>query len=667
MLNQSTPVQGSGPGLPRTLFGRSANWLFGEREIDQAAPAVFTVCDTHYLDYAISLIRSADVFSPGSAIALHVVNPRSEDVARVQTVAASLEQTRLALSVERIDLSPLAPAQQRAYFASARFLRLVEVMGAVSMPVLSLDADSLIVAPIDNDFSDKTHAEVCLIRREQATEPHLAVANGSIWLRPTAGARAWLQSVATDLIDAFEQGRADWFVDQLATGRQVQAYGGRVGILNIKGKYADWNFGDNSIVWSGKGPRKAADQRFALLQRILLDAPRKQVVALRNALQAFPDRSSRMHGRIMQASSAVPARVALFLPRLDLPWGAAFQSMRIPPLLSDDALELRLHWKAFGARLANAIERKGVQVDMQELPAWQIDSEAVETSGADLALIPHRCHLDFQPGEVPVRYYMQEYFRWVFVIDERGWSAASSAYPMVPDRAPQTPQGLYDDYRARLAKGQLDSKFAQANSQPRSALEEAGQLPAGPYVFLPLQIPHDQSIRYFSAWSEQQVVQALLSWARQREITLVMKPHPANPRSMAEFEAMARGGGAHWSTAHVHDLIAHAQAVFTINSGVGFEALLHGVPVITFGRVEYDCVTFHATPETIDDAWERAMSCDKFQLEATYRRFVDAFLGHYAVDLSLPEVAHQRLEDIAQDIADAARAAHAAKIRVPSA
>ena len=41
----------------------------------------------------------------------------------------------------------------------------------------------------------------------------------------------------------------------------------------------------------------------------------------------------------------------------------------------------------------------------------------------------------------------------------------------------------------------------------------------------------------------------------------------------------------------VHDAISKSTTVYTINSGVGFESLLHLKPVVTFGKSDYMCVT----------------------------------------------------------------------------
>ena len=147
-----------------------------------------------------------------------------------------------------------------------------------------------------------------------------------------------------------------------------------------------------------------------------------------------------------------------------------------------------------------------------------------------------------------------------------------------------------------------------------------------------------------------------MHWARERDIAVVMKPHPVNRKSMAPFEKLADGHTVFWSEAHVYDLIAHATGVYTVNSGVGFEALLHLKPVVTFGKVEYDCVSFQATPDTLDAAWDFCLHADTSVLEKRYRHFVNWFLGAYAVDMSQSAHAHARLEQLASDIVAQARA-----------
>ena len=622
-----------GRSLPVLLFGREAVW-------STPLPAgagpllLFTACDPAHLDHAIALVRSADVFSPGSTFVLHLLNPGREDLERVRVLNADLRATTLALSVETVHLDGLDPAVQRAYAADARFFRLDEISHELHCPLLSLDADSLIVAPIGIG---------------NLPPDDIGVVAGTHLVRPTEAAAAWLAAAARERAARLAAGAA------ARPGSPPPEIDRRTSVLDAR--LADPAFRADGLIWSGRGRSKHLDLRFFMLQRLLSDDARDRSLALRMAAEldaAVVRDEPGLAARLQAVRARLPAWVAVFVPRLDQPWGAA-SAARVPPSIAAEMLTLRLHWKEFSSRLANEIERRGVRVELFEWPLREIVPENVDAVGASLALIPHRCKLDYATASTPVTFYMQEYYRWVFVVDHEGWSAASSRYPVDPAQFAQAPVGAFDEYRGRLGQGRLASKFGQPPRATRRQLEEAGEIPRGEYIFLPLQIPHDQAIRYFSAVGVPELVAALVRWSRERAVALVLKPHPANPKSMAEFAALPRGELLYWSTANVDDLIAHSTAVYTINSGVGFEALLQSKPVVTFGRAEYDCVTVNARPETLDAAWREVQASRPDDLEARYRGFVDWFLGAYAVDMSLETAATARLGALADGLASRAR------------
>lgn len=318
-----------------------------------------------------------------------------------------------------------------------------------------------------------------------------------------------------------------------------------------------------------------------------------------------------------------------------------------PAPQSEDTIELRLWWKRFAMALSHALTRSGCFVSTVEIPAWDITPERVDEDGFDFAFVPHRCRSDFQPRRTPVAFYMQEFFRHVFVVDEDGWSAAASIYPVDASRLPGAVLGAWDDYRSRLARGELASKMSQAPSMSRDELVARGSIPAGKYAFFPLQVPHDQSIERFSDVSQMEALLAASEWLGKAGVALVLKEHPANRGSAREYrQALAGAPHVHWSDANVHDIARHAQGVVTLNSGVGFEAMLIGKPIVSFARVEYDAVTHHATPATFGKAWKAALAEDADDRITRYSRFVDWFLARYAVDLSRPHAAQQSLYKI---------------------
>jgi len=593
---------------------------------------VFTACDPKYLEYAIPLVRSLDIFSPGYQFVLHVINPQEGDLSRLKALRGTLRDTRLAISCEHADLRELTLS---AYYASARFIVLPDVQEVVGLPILCLDADSLFVNPIDGRFSDKSKADVVVWAEDihEDLPDKRKVKNGTILFEVSPNVRALLLSMRKSLLALFSKGDVNWYIDQEVFARHLLDNQFDLKVAHINRSYADWEFSGKSILWAAKGDRKQSDSRYGILMQLLSDR-RPGTIGIASATGP---------------TSAPHAPVGILLPRLDLPWKPGEQEAPVSRI-KEDVIALRLHWKQFVVLLANALERQGVRVELYELPAANITPEYVDSLPHEFVFVPHRCALDFDEARTNVLFFMQEYFRWVFVVDASGWSASSSVYPLQVNSLKPKRRGIFQEYVRKLTAGELGSKFNQMARRSRWSLAIARDIPWGKYVFFPLQIPNDQSIRYFSDFSEEEVVDAVIQWSRQSGVPVVFKPHPVSKKAMVEFEQKVRGSGCYWSTANVHDLAAHARAIFTVNSGVGFESLLHLKPVVTFGRTEYDCVTVKATPGSIAEAWNDCQKLERKELEQRYSRFVDWFLSSYAIDMSNRKDGYKRLDDIAQSV-----------------
>lgn len=644
MIEKETTGRGS---LEHVTFSRQMTWEIAPTFVENEKLIVFSACDGKYLDYAIPLIRSLDLFSPGFIFFLHLVNPQIKDIQRVKDFSRCLKNTRLAFSHERVQFDEgVLPETIRSYFASVRFLLLPDLLKEYGLPVFCVDADSLFVNPIDFNFwdhhSDQDAADVLLYLQDQWQNypEKWRVKNGSIWVRPVEGIRTVLLEVKDELIKVFKVMSAKWYIDQIIFSRVLLKSQEIIKIGRIHEKYADWSFRGSSIVWTAKGKTKNVENPYAFLTKMLSDQRPESLCVSNNMLNSFSLDFKRFD-----------KQVAVFLPRFDLPWKLRWPGTdQLIPKLKEDTLALRLYWKQFVSQLGNVFERRGIRVEMFEWPAWRIQPDEVDRLGFPLAFIPHRCHLNFKAGSTKIFFFMQEFFRWVFVVNSQGWSASSSVYPVLPEKLTINNSGAFKVYRKRLAEGHLESKFFQANTVSREFLISSGQIPNGEFVFFPLQIPHDQSIAYFSDFSEEKVVAAMLDWSASSGVPVVFKPHPVNKESMILFEEMAKPSRSYWSTAHVHDLIKYSSAVFTINSGVGFEALLQLKPVVTFGKVEYDCVCFKARLENISDAWKYCKETNWESLLPRYQAFIDWFLSCYAVDLSRPKYALPRFDSIADDV-----------------
>jgi capsule polysaccharide modification protein KpsS len=83
--------------------------------------------------------------------------------------------------------------------------------------------------------------------------------------------------------------------------------------------------------------------------------------------------------------------------------------------------------------------------------------------------------------------------------------------------------------------------------------------------------------------------------------------------------------------ANIHDLIEYSEAVITVNSGVGAEALLHRKPVITTGGADYMAATLN-----VDDPEKLNAILSQRQLdvvEPSIEKFVSAYTQKYMVEV----------------------------------
>lgn len=650
---------------------RSVKWISNQNVPEiKNSPLLLTVCDENYFHFAESLINSLTVFSPENFLCVHVINPSGKLIKKIKEQLAKNPKFIASYEITNIDF--LNDEQKKTYYALARFFRITELLKTFNTDILCLDSDSLIVNKIDYDFTNKEEADICLIRRDISdsdtknsqteTPVHMKVATGSIYSRNRPATLRFYNDLVVTLKDRIKNSQMHWFTDQIIFYETIVKMEGRVTVRSIKTKYADWTFKSSSIVWAGKGDAKNTNFKFTALQKLLSsnEFTRQEYLTLAYKFSGRDGiNQSDIAPKITTISKDFRKKVVIFLPRLDLPWKKP--AIDHPaPLLSEQATELRVLWKKFCMYLSNALEREGFLVETIEIPAWEITEKVINYSNCSLAFIPHRCKLDFNTAQVsiPIYFYMQEFFSWLFVVDQKGWSAASTIYPVNYAELTKSDHDKYSIYLQKLSDNTLGSKFFQPERTNINALLDTGQLPRHPdprisykkFIFFPLQIPHDQSIKYFSDVIEEDVIYRLLDWSEKNDIPIVFKPHPANIKSMEPLLEIIREKNGYIADANIHELIELSSAVYTINSGVGFEALFHNKPIVTFGRVEYDCCTFKANFDNLDFAWIYCLLSNQNDLRKGYAKFFNWFVTEYAYDLSDYDMSAMKLRFLVKRI-----------------
>jgi hypothetical protein len=317
--------------------------------------------------------------------------------------------------------------------------------------------------------------------------------------------------------------------------------------------------------------------------------------------------------------------VHIYMPRLDV----TFKKGPVPEARGN-ITPIRFHWLQFVRNLFDTYIESGIETCVYEMPLWEMTPTFVYENSKDATriYIPHKQNDTWQP-DPRVRYYMQMVIPSIFSIDPDGWCAGASVWPINANGDANS--GIFDQLAERINSNV--SKF----DQPERGKNKLG---IKDYVFFPCQIPHDETIKYHSDFTVEDALNLTLNWVERTDKKLVIKGHPVNPGSMANLKMIASRRSCIWvDDGNIHDLLADARLVVTVNSGVGFEAILHDKPVFTFGRADYDAVSYGGVNQNdkgsistkLEQAWTGGLL--GYPTRSLYRRFVDAWYNtHYDVN-----------------------------------
>lgn len=168
------------------------------------------------------------------------------------------------------------------------------------------------------------------------------------------------------------------------------------------------------------------------------------------------------------------------------------------------------------------------------------------------------------------------------------------------------------------------SKYEQA------PLSNSPRLPDA-FVFVAMQVASDltQKLRRWPQWG--MVLMVALRFAG-TGVKTVVKRHPKCD-SMAIriiLGCLSKLGLIRITQESIHELIPRSEAVFTVNSGVGSEALMYEKPVYLFGRADYQLATWRVG--SVFDLWKMTKQFAlPIEIE-TFRAFLRFYRAQYLVN-----------------------------------
>jgi capsular polysaccharide export protein len=146
-----------------------------------------------------------------------------------------------------------------------------------------------------------------------------------------------------------------------------------------------------------------------------------------------------------------------------------------------------------------------------------------------------------------------------------------------------------DFYRPLANRLPLEKPQDLVRRKPKQKGHSTDTLPSN-YIFVPMQVPSDMQILVHSPWIRNMVhlYETLFALAeRHPERHFVVKEHPSFPLSIRSH--IVPHQRIHFANHNdTRELIEGAEAVITVNSTVGLEAILLGKKVITLGDAPYN-------------------------------------------------------------------------------
>lgn len=245
--------------------------------LDQPNFFIYSACDQEYFDeFGPALINSTLQNTP-FGIHLHLYNPTQEQIRYCRSrnrVSITYEQVPVdmfAVAAERwatvSDDPELADRRrriitamgkgrdvniqqriQRTYFASARFIRLQQLIRPISK-LFAIDSDAVVRRPLPELDSTRDFF-IHYISGKRAR--YLA---GGLYLTGNPGGYNFLKEYAGILKTNIEADNLYWGIDQDVLTDLVPRY--HWSELPIE--YIDWNMQDRSYIWTAKGTRKDLD------------------------------------------------------------------------------------------------------------------------------------------------------------------------------------------------------------------------------------------------------------------------------------------------------------------------------------------------------------------------------------------------------------------------
>jgi capsular polysaccharide export protein len=196
----------------------------------------------------------------------------------------------------------------------------------------------------------------------------------------------------------------------------------------------------------------------------------------------------------------------------------------------------------------------------------------------------------------------------------------------------------------------IETPFKRANLVPRKnviSLEKKEIIPPDKYIFCPFQVALDTQILVHSPWIKNmehfyeilsQVVKNL-----PEDVYFIIKQHPSCFKNYPELHKINNPKIIFANYNSTEDLIKGSQAVITVNSSVGVEAIMLGKKVITLGNAFYSGYGFAKNARSIQEVVQILNDLESWKIdEVQTDKFLSYLQNFYLIPKNFknPDTAH---------------------------
>ena len=536
---------------------------------------VFAACDSKYfLEHGQAFIYSAN--DVGKDTHVHIVNP-TDDALSLAVLLNATTEVNTTFTFNDIELTGSAE-ETRTYYACLRFLVLPTII-RTAKKVLVLDIDGYIMNEFAvGDVSAAYFPREALPGTTGWEAEGTRVAAGAVYIAD--------QKISEMIAEEIKKQPMRWFADQIALSRVFSRLKeipelAKIGIFDAE--FMDWEFKPNTKIWTGKGPRKHDNPKYLEKKREF----------------------TRLRFEIMNT------QMVMLRPRLDIP----FKKMGL--VLANSVREpIRDHWQNFTDKIVYDARENGDEVLVCTSPRWMFNNTIQKWFDDGVATyVPHVEEHNWS-GNAETLYYMQTVFPWLFTIDGKGWSGGMTALKTFNSTSNYT-DDTFNKLSEYIKSGGSKFNHLQPNRKDLGFYTK--------YILIPLQLPHDETIKWHSDFSAEQFVENLCKWGQDQSIPLVFKGHPVNLAAMKPLKAIIEkySNCYYTSEGNFQQMLEEAECVYVQNGGSGQEAMLLDKKVVVFADAEYNAAVIQGDINNLEGTWANLQQDDFEVRKQMYRRWYD--------------------------------------------